>query len=227
MLVKPEPNNDNPLWEYFSRNEGRIIHKWHHYFDIYHNHFRRFRGQSVKVLEIGVSKGGSLQMWKSYFGPTATIYGVDIDPQCKKLEEEQIEIFIGDQANRDFLRNLRKQIGTIDILIDDGGHTMLQQITTFEELYPAVGETGVYLIEDLHTSYWQEYGGGYKKQGSFIEYAKEFIDNMNAWHSHDPELTPGNLTKTATGIHFYDSILVIEKYPNNIQPKATIIGKEE
>ena len=225
MLVRPQPNEDNPLWKYFSHNEGRIIHKWHHYFDIYHNHFCRFRNLPVTILEIGVFKGGSLQMWKNYFGPAARIYGVDIDAQCKELEEEQVRIFIGDQADRIFLQKLKDKIGPIDILIDDGGHTMTQQIATFEELYPAVRENGVYLIEDLHTSYWEEYGGGYKKQGSFIEYAKEFIDDINAWHSHDPKLIPGNLTKSATGIHFYDSVLVIEKYSNPEKPKVSMNGQ--
>ncbi len=124
-------------------------------------------------------------MWKNYFGSQAKIYGLDIDPQCKKLEEDQIKIFIGDQANRDFLRELRDEIGTIDILIDDGGHTMVQQINTFNELYSAVSETGIYLVEDLHTSYWEDFGGGYERPGSFIEYAKGFIDSINAWHSHD------------------------------------------
>lgn len=227
MIVTPEPNDDNPLWKYFSNNEGRIIHKWHHYFDIYHNHFCRFRNLPVAVLEIGVYKGGSLQMWKSYFGNKAKIYGVDIDPLCKELEEDQIKIFIGDQADRIFLRELRDEIGMIDILIDDGGHTMIQQLNTFEELFPWVSETGVYLIEDLHTSYWEEYGGGYKKQGSFIEYAKDFIDRINAWHSHGPELAPDDLTKSTTGLHFYDSVLVIEKYPNPINPRVTITGTKD
>ena len=62
MVTKPEPNKDNPLWKYFSRNKGRLIYKWHHYFDIYDLHFSRFRGQAVKLLEIGVLEGGSLQM---------------------------------------------------------------------------------------------------------------------------------------------------------------------
>src|SRR5258706_4237105 len=216
MVVKPEPNEENPLWTYFCDNEGRLIHKWHHYFDIYHNHFCRFRNKPVSILEIGVSHGGSLQMWKNYFGSNAKIYGVDINPKCKELEEDQIKIFIGDQSNRDFLKKLREEIGQIDIVIDDGGHTMTQQITTFEELFPFIGETGIYLAEDLHTSYWTIYGGGYMKKGnyfnkgSFIEYAKGFIDSINAWHSHDPRLAPNMLTKSVTGLHFYDSVLVIE-----------------
>ena len=214
LVVKPQPGEGNPLWEYFSHNPGRLIDKWHHYFDIYHNHFRRYRGQPVRLLEIGVSHGGSLQMWKKYFGPKAKIYGVDINPRCKELEEDQIEIIIGDQSDRAFLKELREKVAPLDIVIDDGGHTMLQQINTFEELFPAVREKGIYLVEDLHTSYWKEYGGGYKESGSFIEYAKGFIDSINAWHSREPELAPNDLTKSVTGIHFYDSVLVLEKYPS-------------
>lgn len=165
-------------------------------------------------------------MWKEYFGDKAKIYGVDINPRCKELEEDQIEIFIGDQANRDFLRELKNEIHHVDIVIDDGGHTMPQQITTFEELFPFVDEKGIYLVEDLHTSYWEEYGGGYKAKESFIEYAKGFIDSINAWHSRDPKLVPNSITKSVTGIHFYDSVLVVEKYPNNSKPNVSMAGRE-
>jgi Methyltransferase domain len=226
LVVRPVPDEGNPLWRCFSHNKGRVIHKWHHYFDIYHNHFQRFRGQPVTILEIGVFQGGSLQMWKKYFGPNAKIYGVDIDPHCKQLEEDQIQIFIGDQANREFISELKQKVGHIDIVIDDGGHTMIQQVTTFKELFPIVRETGIYLVEDLHTSYWEEFGGGYKVNGSFVEYAKGFIDSINAWHSRDPELVPDNITKSVTGIHFYDSVLVIEKYPNGSKPIQSMTGNE-
>ncbi|QEI42420.1 8-demethyl-8-(2-methoxy-alpha-L-rhamnosyl)-tetracenomycin-C 3'-O-methyltransferase [Dolichospermum sp. UHCC 0315A] len=225
IIIRPNSGNDNPLWQYFCQNQGRLIHKWHHYFDIYHNHFSRFRKSPVKILEIGVFHGGSLQMWKNYFGEAAHIYGIDIDPRCQELEEDRIKIFIGSQTDRDFLQYVRNTIGTVDIIIDDGGHTMEQQICSFEELYPAVQERGIYLVEDLHTSYWSGYGGGYKKECTFIEYAKNFIDQLNAWHSQDHELTPSHLTKTCTGLHFYDSVLVIEKYPNHYKPKTSMTGK--
>jgi hypothetical protein len=78
-VVKPEPSEDNPLWQYFTDHQGRVIHKWHQYFDVYHNHFNRFRGKNITFLEIGVSQGGSLQMWRKYFGPQAKIYGIDIN----------------------------------------------------------------------------------------------------------------------------------------------------
>ncbi|MEO6759595.1 MAG: class I SAM-dependent methyltransferase, partial [Saprospiraceae bacterium] len=121
----------NDLKKYFDNNTGRVIHKWEHYFEIYDRHFGAFRNKEIVILEIGVFQGGSLQMWKSYFGPKARIYGIDIDPECKKFEEENIEIFIGSQSDKDFLATLKKKIPPIDILIDDGGHTMNQIKTSF------------------------------------------------------------------------------------------------
>ena len=204
----------NDLEKFFLQNDGRLIHKWQHYFEIYDRHFSRFRGSPVNIVEFGVSQGGSIQMWKHYFGVNANIFGVDINPNCKQFEEPGVKIFIGDQEDRQFLRSVARQVPTIDILIDDGGHTMRQQIATFEELFPCVSANGVYLIEDLHTSYWARWGGGYKRRGSFIEYSKNFIDQINAWHSKQaPIFKVSDFTKTAKSLHFYDSVLVVEKHP--------------
>jgi len=204
----------NDLEKYFTENTGKLIHKWMHYFEIYDRHFSKYRGTDVHILEIGVAHGGSLSMWKHYFGPKAKIYGVDINPNCKQLEEQQIEIFIGDQADKRFLRSLIYAIPKIDILIDDGGHTMEQQINTFEVLFPHIDKEGIYLCEDLHTSYWREWGGGYRRKGTFIEYSKNFIDFINAWHSKQPmRLRVSDFTRSVYSLHYYDSILVIEKKP--------------
>lgn len=199
------------LEQYFKQNNKRLIFKWQHYFDVYERHFERFKNKEVVILEIGVSQGGSLQMWKDYFGSKCKIYGVDVDPQCKQLEEHNIEIFIGSQSDKNFLRTVKSSIPPIDILIDDGGHTMKQQIVTFEEMYSHVKENGVYLCEDCHTSYWGSYGGGYKRKNSFIEYSKNWIDFINAYHSRTARLKVNEVTKTAKSIHYYDSIVVIEK----------------
>lgn len=224
MRVLPNSADDNPLKKFFHENQGLRIHKWHHYFDIYHNHFQRYRGTPVKLLEIGVDRGGSLQMWKDYFGPDAQIFGVDILERCKRFEDDQVKIFIGDQANRRFLVNLIRQIGSVDIIIDDGGHLMNQQILTFDVLYQMVKEDGVFLMEDLHTSYWHEYGGGIRHPGTFIEKAKGFIDSLNGWHTRSPEFGPDSLTYTMTGLHFYDSVMVIEKCPNRNRPGHSFTG---
>ncbi len=201
----------NPLRQYFLRNQGRLIHKCDHYFDVYHRHFARFRGAPVRVLEIGVYHGGSLQMWKEYFGPHATIVGLDIEPRTRDFAEPGIEIIIGSQEDRQFLRSLHERFGAFDIIIDDGGHTMNQQIVSFEELYGLVKEDGIYLAEDLCTSYWTEYGGGYRTPQSFIEYSKHLIDRLHAWHSRDPALAVDGFTRSTESLHYYDSMLVIEK----------------
>jgi len=158
-------------------------------------------------------------MWKHYFGDGARICGVDKNPKCKTVEEQGVEVFIGDQEDRRFLRELIASLGSIQILIDDGGHKMRQQMTTFEEMYPSVSMPGVYLIEDLHTSYWKRWGGGVRKRRSFVEYSKRLIDNLNAWHIYRRKtgwrfgrrISVNDFTRSTYSMTYYDSVLVIEK----------------
>lgn len=201
------------LRDYFSGNTKRLIHKWDHYFDIYESHFQRFRGKEVVILEIGVYQGGSLQMWKHYFGEKALIYGLDINPNTKQFEEDNVKIFLGSQSDRKFLRGLKKEIPRIDILIDDGGHRMDEQIISFEELFDHVKPDGIYICEDILTSYNIYYGGGYKRKGTFIEYSKNLIDKLNAFHSEQKSLKADSFTSSVNSIQFYDSMIVIEKGP--------------
>jgi len=217
----------NDLEKYFEQNTGREIFKWMHYFDVYDTHFSRFRDKDIVILEIGIFKGGSLRMWKNYFGSKAKIYGLDIDPKCEQFKEENIEILIGSQSDRKFLQNVIKTIPKIDILIDDGGHEMKQQIISFEELYGHIKDDGVYLCEDVHTSYWGLYGGGYKKKGTFIEYSKNLIDSLNAYHSRSKRLKVNEFTRSANSIHFYDSMVVVEKRRRDNPPNARVTGKDE
>jgi hypothetical protein len=205
----------NPLELHINTNQGRLIDKWQHYPEVYHRHLAPFRGRRPVVIEIGVYHGGSLQMWKRYFGPGARIIGVDIDPRCRELAEDSIEIVIGDQADRAFHAELRRRYPHVDIVIDDGGHTMEQQNVTFEELFPHVQPDGVYLCEDLHTSYYPNYGGGLRREGTFIERAKRMVDSLHGWYGRveggDPALQADDFTSSTFALHFYDSMLVIEK----------------
>ena len=201
----------NPLDKLVKRSQGRLVRKWSHYFDVYHRHFARFRGRAVTVVEFGVSYGGSAQMWREYFGPRARIYGIDINPTCKQWENRWFRVFIGDQADRKFLGRIAEEVGPIDILIDDGGHKPHEQIATFEVLYPRVKPGGVYLVEDLHTNYMPNWGGGYGKPDTFIEYVKGLTDQLNAFWSDDPRLVVNDFTRSTRSIHYYDSIIVMEK----------------
>jgi hypothetical protein len=210
----------------FKEHTGNLIHKWHHYFEIYEKHFQRFKGKKIVLLEIGIHKGGSLEMWRKYFGEECEIIGVDINPLCHRFENEKTRVFIGSQDDREFLRELKAEIPKVDILIDDGGHMMDQLRITFEELYDWVVEDGVYLVEDLHTCYWPAYEGGYKRKNSFIEYCKSLVDQLNAWHSQTRELTVSNFSRNTHSIHFYDSIVVFEKRKIN-KPFNLFAGKDQ
>jgi hypothetical protein len=198
------------LWSSFLTNDGRLIHKWKHYFPIYERHFRDFVYKPVTFIEIGCGRGGSLQMWKRYFGPHAHIVGIDILPECKEFEEDQIEIRIGAQQDRQFLENVIAEFGAPDIVLDDGSHVMSHVIASFQFLYPRVAKNGVYMVEDLHTAYWEEYEGGLRKPTTFIELSKNLLDELNADHSRGA-LVPTEFTRTTLSMHFYDSVTVFEK----------------
>jgi hypothetical protein len=197
------------LYGDFLRDDHRRIHKWYQYFPVYEAHFERFRNRHVTIFEIGVGEGGSLDLWRAYFGPFAIIVGIDIYPRCKQLEGDQIHIRIGNQTDLQFLAGIVEEFGVPDIVIDDGSHLQPHINTSFDFLYPQVAKNGVYLVEDLHAAYWGNHGGGLRRPGSFIETAKSYVDSMHA------DYIEGAPTRTRAGdrttsIHFYDSIVVFE-----------------
>ncbi|PRD58420.1 class I SAM-dependent methyltransferase [Phyllobacterium myrsinacearum] len=198
------------LWPLFLNNQGRIIHKWKHYFPSYERHFSRYVNRPVVFLEIGCGEGGSLQMWKQYLGPLATIIGIDVRAECANFEEDQIHIRIGDQSDTGFLASVLAEFGAPDIVLDDGSHVMEHVSATFQFLYPRMVRDGVYFVEDLHTAYWEEYSGGYKRPGSFIEHCKDMIDELNAEHTRGA-VPESDFSRGTLSMHFYDSCAVFEK----------------
>jgi hypothetical protein len=198
------------LWGDFLTNQGAVIHKWEHYFPIYDRYFQAWRNRTLTFLEIGVAKGGSLQMWRRAFGPLARIVGVDIDPKCRRHEGPGVFVRIGDQSDPAFLQSLIDEFGAPDIVLDDGSHQMADIRATFDFLYPRLPKNGVYMVEDLHTAYWKEYGGGLDAPESFIAHAKALIDRLNADHARGA-LAPDAFTRDTFSIAFYDSVVVFEK----------------
>lgn len=115
--------------------------------------------------------------------------GVDLNAKCKKFEKTGVRIVIGDQSDPAFWAQFKEDFPEeIDIFLDDGGHTMPMQITTLEEMFWQVRDGGVYLCEDLHTSYWPDWGGGYLKSDTMVERSKAVVDAINAWQSRDSKL---------------------------------------
>ena len=125
----------NDLQKFFMSNTAQGVEKWHHYFEVYDQWFSGYRNRTdLRVMEIGVSRGGSLRMWRDYFHPDATIVGLDIDANCKACEISDRGVFveIGDQSDASFLEHVTKKLGPFDIIIDDGGHTAAQQTISFQ-----------------------------------------------------------------------------------------------
>src|ERR1035437_1768329 len=205
--VKGDSNSElsaeNPLWSYFQNHkEGRGIWKWEHYFDVYHRHFARFIGEKVNVLEIGIYSGGSLEMWRSYFGDKCHVFGVDIENACKVYENSDISISIGDQSDRSFWTTFKNGTDGIDILIDDGGHGLEHQQITLEEMLPYIRPGGVYLCEDVH--------GRFNRFAAFAAGLVSELNDINFFRPGDSSVS--EFQSIAHSIHFYPYVVVIEKH---------------
>ena len=204
-------------------------HKIESYFEVYDRYFAPLRGKPVKMLEIGVARGGSIAGWKKYFGEAELDYtGLDISPDCSRFARAGVKIVIGDQMDRPLLTELARA-GPYDIVIDDGGHVTGQQIVSFEHLFGAVRDGGYYVVEDTHTSFWPSFHstftiGSTTIRGGFLDFAQVLIrSQMEFWWPPDsaarslqprasrPSLDLGPHAKEIYAISFYDSMVVIEK----------------
>ena len=212
----------NPLFDIFSADTN--VHKWHHYFDIYTKHFGPYRDRPIKMLEIGVFRGGSLRMWKDYFHPDSTIVGIDIDKTCKahEIADRNVFVRIGSQADPAFLAEVNEEFGPFDIILDDGSHKTHHQNISFGALFrSALKDGGCYMVEDVHTNYWLKH---VDSEDTFIDLSKQMVDMLhepyfdrketNFRHDHPEavkELELSYLAANLAGIAFYDSIVVFDK----------------
>ena len=217
----PRPNY---FRTYLTRTDDRMLLKLDHYLDVYHDLLRDWQGRDVTFMEIGIFKGGSIDLWKGFFGPGSTLVFLDIDPACQAFAGPGVHVEIGDQADPVFLKSVAEKYGPFDIIVDDGGHKMDQQATSLRHLWPTVKNRGLYVVEDTHTSYWPGFGGGFRQRGSFIEIAKDLIDRMHSWYTDQDEIFPLHpAARQVESVKFYDSMIVVEK--NLKDPPKTISSK--
>jgi len=231
-VVQASDAPKNPLFDAFSADTN--VHKWHHYFNIYTRHFDQYRDRPIKMLEIGVFRGGSLRMWKDYFHPESTIVGIDIDKTCKdhEIADRNVFVRIGSQADPGFLAEVNREFGPFDIILDDGSHKTHHQNISFGALFrSALKEGGCYMVEDLHTNYWLKH---VDSEDTFIDLAKQMVDMLHEpyidrketdfRHGHPEAVTQLELSYLAANlacIAFYDSIVVIDKKKQHL-PKAEL-----
>tara|TARA_B100001063_G_scaffold247293_1_gene292271 strand:+ start:225 stop:1076 length:852 start_codon:yes stop_codon:yes gene_type:complete len=178
------------------------------YFHTYQKIFSRFVDQKITFVEVGILGGGSLFMWREYFGKNARIIGIDNNPDAKIWEDHGFEIYIGDQANNEFWNNFKSKVGMVDILLDDGGHTDLQQSTTLFEFANNIRDGGLLVTEDTHASYLKDFGNPSKY--SFINLSFNLVDRLNFRSGVLEKLNEKSLDLPISEIRYFESIVVFE-----------------
>jgi SAM-dependent methyltransferase len=220
MKVAAIQMSDARLARLFFEHNGKLTDKWEQYLAIYAGELDRFvaRATPLRLLEIGVQNGGSLEIWSKYLPPGSTIIGIDIDPAVGKLTfSGNIRAFVADINDMDKVERL---IGAepFDVIVDDGSHTSSDIIATFRRLFPKLAPGGKYIVEDLHASYWKSHEGGLRLRSSSIEYFKDIVDALNSDYfesndclSAEAKIEIPDLGRQIARITFYDSVVVIEK----------------
>lgn len=202
----------------FKEHQGNISDKWENYLATYDGEFHKYRvAGKVRLLEIGVQNGGSLQIWKKYFGNDSEIVGLDIDQNvCKMNLGTGIETFCFDATDREKLNPFSVN-KPFDIIIDDGSHMCAHVIESFKALFSQLKAGGIFVVEDVHTSYWESFGGGLRTDVATIEYFKKLLDLINIFHIKDENFIKSLSTeevyfyKWVESIKFVDSMIIIQK----------------
>jgi hypothetical protein len=198
--------------------------KWTAYFPIYEEIFKKYRNKNITFVEIGVGLGGSLFMWRNYFGKKSRIIGIDLNPQAKELEKKGFEIFIGDQADKDFWYIFYKKIGKVDIILDDGGHKNLQQISTVFYSLPNIKDNGLIVVEDTITSYIKK-GFGNPTRFSFINFCHKIVELI---HDRNPLLKKKKsyFSKSIYQVRFFESIVVFDINKKKCNSNTLVYNKK-
>ena len=190
---------------YKSKNHSR---KWEKYFDVSEEIFKKYKKKDIKFVEIGVQNGGSLEIWKNYFSEKSEIIGIDINPECKKFEKDNIKIFIGNQSDDSFWKDFFSKVGKVDIILDDGGHTNLDQIITCVNVIDKINDDGMLVVEDTITSYIKEYNSNSKF--TFINFSKKTIDDINFKNDKKIKQFNFSLNNYVHSIEFFESFVIFK-----------------
>nr|WP_294526647.1 class I SAM-dependent methyltransferase [uncultured Rhodopila sp.] len=193
----------------------------HQYGATYHRELVQFRYKPVTLLEIGVLNGASLLSWRAFF-PRGRFIGSDIEPKTR-FERGRISTFLADQSRTTDLQLLCQKMGPFDIIIDDGSHLSAHQILTFYEMFPVLRNGGLYIIEDVQTSFWPGFFGGttifdpaFRQScvGEFLELAK-YLNHNEFFSKEGLDARRLAFAKTIKSIAFEHNLIIIRKGPND------------
>jgi len=229
-------NSQNTLSDIYSNYSGHVSDKWDIYLHVYDRTLSEFRDQAVNLLEIGVQNGGSLQIWSDFFLNAKNILGCDVNPDCKQIiyTNQKIKLVIGDINTTETAEKIFSYSPELDIIIDDGSHTSSDIINSFVRYFPRLSYGGIYIIEDLHCSYWREFEGGLNCAASSMNFLKKLVDVINYEHWGLPIskvdylkeffISSGSLEdRVLADIHsieFVNSLCIVTKRP----PSENVLG---
>lgn len=225
------------LLNLYEEHQGKVSVKWPLYLDEYDRIFSSFRGKPLRILEIGVQNGGSLEIWSKYFPNAQILVGCDINQDCKKLKylDDRINLVIGD-INTDLVYGeVLKHSKNFDLIIDDGSHLSGDIVKSFARYFSTLNEGGIFVVEDLHCSYWLDYEGGLRYPYSSMSFFKLLADIVNYEHwgneKERRELLQGfskNFSvefgesdlKSIHSIEFLNSLCIVKKR----HPRSNLLG---
>ncbi|OZM72635.1 hypothetical protein CFN78_13435 [Amycolatopsis antarctica] len=199
--------------------------KWgpHQFTRHYERHLEPWRDKRLTVLEVGIGGyddpaggGASLRMWRGYF-PRARVYGVDMWDKSG-VDGPRITTVRANQADVEAMSAVAAKYGPFDLVVDDGSHVSELTRGTFDVLFPHVRSGGLYVVEDVQTSYWPVFGGNgtdLDDPDTTIGFGKQLVDGLN----HDELLLTHEREAAVTdhqieGVHFYRNLMVLEKGTN-------------
>lgn len=217
--TRPSYVNEENLLKVYKSHTKNLSDKWEQYLFEYDSLFYSYKDQNVRLLEIGVQNGGSLQIWSKYFGLDSQLYGIDINPDVCEMTPlgSNIHVHCFDGSDENKINSFIKNTKSFDIIIDDASHNNKEVIKSFELLFPSLNPGGIYVIEDTSTSYLPQYSGGLFNKNSMIEYFKRLIEMINYFNIPDANFKL-SLTKfeqycvqRVRRISFIDGMIVIEK----------------
>ncbi|CCB65044.1 class I SAM-dependent methyltransferase [Hyphomicrobium sp. MC1] len=239
--IKQTPPKVPSLLDVVAKHEGKVSDKWESFLIEYESLFSRFQSAPITMLEIGIQNGGSLEIWAKYFSNAKAIVGSDINEKCASLKfsDPAISVAVGDANSDEAFRRITSKATTYDIIIDDGSHKSSDITRTFAKYFPILNSGGIFIIEDLHCSYWSQFEGGLGDPTSSMELFKALTDFLNVehWQSQSQDdLLEGfkskydvsigdNILSSLHSVKFLNSLCVIEKSKPKLGPRR-VVGTE-
>lgn len=226
------------LPQLYAEHTGKVSDKWSSYLIEYDRLFADYCQKAISLLEIGIQNGGSLEIWSKYFSNASALIGCDVNPDCARLsyDDSRIEVIIGDANDPDVHKRVCQRSPAFDIIIDDGSHMSKDIIKSFALYFPLIVDGGVFIAEDLHCSYWEQFEGGLHNPYSSLAFFKRLGDIVNYEHWRNNKSRKILLKEFMTrfdvdfleddlaGIHsieFVNSLCIIKK----LSPEKNLIGK--